>query len=594
LPTKEEIAAAKKQLEDLMKFMAALRDAEAENITDSAERRKAQINAELANKKAELKAEEDKIKSNKNLNEAQLKTLETIAKLRVEIEKKAANDIGEIDKETFRNRADLQAAATRATIELQADSLEKELQLIDFETAERVKKIEEQIAKETDARTKALLEANKKAAVDAGARARTDATLKDQQDRLKAAEDFVIKELDIAFDGRNKSEQAERDKQKAILQVRLEYAKLQLQVLLDAGKKETDEVVKIARQQVRAYEDALEEAGGSGTTNIFEFFGVNEDGLQAFMEDAQAVADVVGIITNSFSQMIQAQIDEKQRQIETYDEQISQLEDLLDKEKDLAAEGMANNVGLLQQEIEDKKALREQEIAERDAAQKRLANIRKAEIAADSVSQISSMITASSNIFKALSPLGPVGVGLAIAAIATMFAAFAAAKVTAFKAAGQTQRFAEGDVIEGRSHAAGGHKYMSVDGSGKLIELEDGEFVTRKTSTQKHLRLLRAINRDDFSGIRPEDPSVQQMFSAMGMLRDSVKDEGVQTHKAVVNSQTVLLHSGIGKAVESYMKDVRNDVKFLADSKRNETKVIYEDEKIRIEQQGQNVRKIIK
>jgi hypothetical protein len=87
---------------------------------------------------------------------------------------------------------------------------------------------------------------------------------------------------------------------------------------------------------------------------------------------------------------------------------------------------------------------------------------------------------------------------------------------------------------------------------------------------------------------------VQQMFSAMGMLRDSVKDEGVQTHKAVVNSQTVLLHSGIGKAVESYMKDVRNDVKFLADSKRNEVKVVYEDDKVRIEQQGQNVRKIMK
>lgn len=129
----------------------------------------------------------------------------------------------------------------------------------------------------------------------------------------------------------------------------------------------------------------------------------------------------------------------------------------------------------------------------------------------DTAVQVSNLITAASQIFAVLASLGPVGVGIAIATIATMTAAFAATKIKAFQMVNdQQQSFGEGGWIDGDSHEKGGVKYRRVDGKPGSVELEGGEHVTNKRSAAKYADILDAINDDDETAFR-------EMLQEMGI-----------------------------------------------------------------------------
>ena len=95
-------------------------------------------------------------------------------------------------------------------------------------------------------------------------------------------------------------------------------------------------------------------------------------------------------------------------------------------------------------------------------------------------------------IAKAYAQAGPLGtfvVPLLIAQTAMQYATVSSAQ---FKDGGMIEEFADGGMVNGRSHAQGGEKF-SV--GGRVVELEGGEAVINKRSTAMFKEKLSAINQ---------------------------------------------------------------------------------------------------
>lgn len=195
---------------------------------------------------------------------------------------------------------------------------------------------------------------------------------------------------------------------------------------------------------------------GGKPKSIFEILG-----LDSFLDDEQqkAVAEAIGRLVDSLGQLSQARVDEAEAASDAAQKKVDEAQKSLDEELEIAEKGQANFSDLRKKELADAKAAR-------DAALKEETKAKKAQVALDTVTQSVGLITSSVNIFKSLSSLGPIGIGLAVVTIGTMLAAFAATKAKALKAA-EPPKLRKGDKIIGRTHEQGG----------ELRELEHGEQV---------------------------------------------------------------------------------------------------------------------
>jgi len=126
---------------------------------------------------------------------------------------------------------------------------------------------------------------------------------------------------------------------------------------------------------------------------------------------------------------------------------------------------------------------------ERDKAFEDKKKMERAQLAMDTITQGSSMITASAKIISGFASIPVIGVALGIAAIAAMWGAFVIQKAMMMKSINSdTPKLAEGGWIKGKSHAEGGVK----------AELEGNEFVVRKEHARKYEKELEAINQGRF------------------------------------------------------------------------------------------------
>jgi len=143
-------------------------------------------------------------------------------------------------------------------------------------------------------------------------------------------------------------------------------------------------------------------------------------------------------------------------------------------------------------------------------------------------------------------------VPLAIGLIAAMFGAFAAAKIQAFKLAG-SQKFAEGGEVDGESHASGGNKYRSIDGRSKVIEIEAGEWITKKKQTRKYKGLLKAINNDELSNMNFGD--LMSMVDPTGSrLKEGSQEKVIELHKEASQVNILSLDPIISEKLQSMDK----------------------------------------
>lgn len=270
------------------------------------------------------------------------------------------------------------------------------------------------------------------------------------------------------------------ERQKTIFRLKQERQRLNalLEIMLQSNKEIKDEEIDAIGAQMEAIDKELSRLPYN---NIYEVLGLNLDenqqsSLNAIWGSTKSMLD--GII-DSYEKMADASV-------KAADKQVEAAQKVLDAEIEAQKNGYANRVETAQKELElaqknREKALRQQEKAKR------------AQIALDSIEQSSSLITASANIWKSFSGLGPWGIAAAIAGIATMWSSFAFSKVKAIQAT--KQEYGEGTVelLEGGSHASGNDIDLGYDRKKhRHRRAEGGEYfaVINRRNSRKYRNII--------------------------------------------------------------------------------------------------------
>lgn len=197
-------------------------------------------------------------------------------------------------------------------------------------------------------------------------------------------------------------------------------------------------------------------------------------------------------IVSNLQEIAQAEVDIAQAAVDAAEKRVEAAQTAYDAEVEGRNNGYANQVATKKKELQqEKKNMQEK--------QKLLEQAQKRQEAINTVVQASSLITASANIWSAMSGVPIVGPALALAAIATMWTSFAVAKVKAKQAtAAANQEYGEGglEFLEGGSHASGNDIDLHQKNSeGKNMRAEGGEAmaIINKRNTRKYKRVLPDI-----------------------------------------------------------------------------------------------------
>lgn len=218
-----------------------------------------------------------------------------------------------------------------------------------------------------------------------------------------------------------------------------------------------------------------EEGVGGG---ILTKLGFKDDQIDAFMEATNIVIEQIQAIA-------QAEVEAAEKAVEAAQERVDAAKSAYDAEIEARNNGYANNVATAKAELEQEKKKQKEKQKILEAAQRNQARI-------DSITQASSLVTASAEIWSAFGKM-PV---LAIAAIAAMWSSFAAAKIKARQVT--SQEYGEGglEFLEGGSHASGNDIDLgTVNSRGRRMRAEGGEAmaIINKKNTRKYKALLPGI-----------------------------------------------------------------------------------------------------
>ena len=227
-----------------------------------------------------------------------------------------------------------------------------------------------------------------------------------------------------------------------------------------------------------------------GGETVFSKLGLTE-------EQAYAAAMAGGLIIGTLQDIAAARIETAQAAVEAADKEVDAAQNALDAELQARANGYASNVAQAQKELEASKKNQQKAIKEQQKAQKQQAAIQ-------SLQQIGNLVTASALIWSQL------GFPLAIPAITTMWASFAASKIKAAQLAKNTtntEEYGEGTVelLEGGSHASGNDIDLGTKKDGTKRRAEGGEFfaVINKRNSRRFRKyipdVINSLNNGTFA-----------------------------------------------------------------------------------------------
>ena len=268
----------------------------------------------------------------------------------------------------------------------------------------------------------------------------------------------------------------------------LQQQAAQLQRILDFDKTLTETERLLLEKRIANLQEAIAQVGqgeeGKKPFTLQSLLGFSDEEFAALEEGVSRIID-------SINQVLDARIEAARKERELADERVKLAEETVEKEKEQQEKGNANNLALAQKNLADEKAARDKALKEEQDAV-------RAKNALETLQQTTSLITASANIFQSLSGIPFVGVPLAIALIATMFTAFAAAKINATKASKTPLR--KGGKLSGPDHESGGIDIL-IGGKPSQYEAEGDEWVINRMASNEHDRFLDRLNRGKFRGV---------------------------------------------------------------------------------------------
>lgn len=330
---------------------------------------------------------------------------------------------------------------------------------------------------------------------------------KQQEDAQKKAEDARLKAIK---EGEQQREQAVRDAERRInseYELSMSYAELEenenkkTQMRLQAEKERLQKLIALYQQDGKVLTETelaviknniaqidKELAKNKKDKDIYDLMGFSFND-----EQKQALNDAFAMATEQLSNYMQAYVEAAEKRLEYAEKEVEKTKSALDAEIEARNNGYAANVALAQKEYDNAKKNQQKALQEQKRAQ-------KAQQMIDTATQVSSLITATANIWKAFSSGGPWGIAAAIAATALMFGSFAAAKIKAASVSGMgtgEEEYGEGTVelLEGGSHQSGNDIDLGRKRNGVRRRAEGGEFfaVINKRNSRRYRSVIPEV-----------------------------------------------------------------------------------------------------
>lgn len=323
----------------------------------------------------------------------------------------------------------------------------------------------------------------------------------------------------------------------------LDWSQAQIDEANNVVKKLEDDQKKLRKKGL----SLIGRIGKYGVTGfLLSYMGFDDDGIKAWNA---ACSQVI----SNLQEIAQAEVDVAQAAVDAAEKRVEAAQSAYDAEVEGRNNGYANQVATKKKELQQEKKNMQQK-------QKLLEQAQKRQEAINTVVQASSLITASANIWSAMSGIPIIGPALALAAIATMWTSFAVAKVKAKQVtATANQEYGEGglEFLEGGSHASGNDIDLHQKNSeGKNMRAEGGEAmaIINKRNTRKYRRVLPdivdSLNKGTFEN------KFSQAFN---------KADSLQAQMITVETTTDL--SNIERGVEAIKKQNSERVYPLGDGR---------------------------
>ena len=307
-------------------------------------------------------------------------------------------------------------------------------------------------------------------------------------------DDFLALQM-ARFDQLQALEQSEFDlirnsedrKTRFKLNAEKERLKKILELNQQMGNKMSDvEVATIQNTIAKIDQEIAKSEGDERGRDIYGLFGLNLD------DDAKAaISESVNFALEQLSNILAAKVAAADAAVQAAEKEVDATQSRLDAEIEARNNGYANNVVMAQKELDN--ARKAQEKANKDKAK-----AVKQQQMLDTITQTSSLITASANIWSSLSGIPIIGTALAIAALGLMWGSFAASKIKARQMTkeGGNESYGDGTVelLAGGSHQSGNDVDLGTKPNGTRRRAEGGEFFA----------VINKRNSRRFRGIIPD------------------------------------------------------------------------------------------
>lgn len=392
-------------------------------------------------------------------------------------------------------RAQLEAKYDQIILDLRAKEIQEQLYLVKKGTTEERRLLLDQI----EVARKAALAANKAKPVEQR-ESETSINAKFDKQKLTVSgsnrlENFqqqqalALSEFNLTKHIADEIKKYQIQQEIALWKEKIRLAKTGALEWSQAQIDEAHNMVKKLQQELDELNKSLSLIGRIGkygaTGFLLSYMGFDDEGINAWNSACEQVV-------SNLQEIAQAEVDVAQAAVDAAEKRVEAAQTAYEAEVEGRNNGYANQVATKKKELqqEKKNQLEKQKLLEQ--AQKR-------QEALNTVMQTSSLITASANIWEAMSGVPIIGPALALAAIATMWTSFAVAKVKAKQAtAAADQQYGEGglEFLEGGSHASGNDIDLHQKNSkGKNMRAEGGEAmaIINKRNTRKYKKVLPDI-----------------------------------------------------------------------------------------------------
>lgn len=461
-------AARKKNLDLQRKYEDALLELETNEFEKRKQKAQLNYSRQIEDLKHQLKTEKD----------LTVEGINSINGIITALEQQQTAELAKIEQERQLEILNQQKAGLQLRLEAAKKGSEQEYQLR-LELLEKERQIE-------------LMQNKNKPAGEQ----QDESSINAKYDTKKTGTDDDFLALQMArFDQLQALEQSEFDlirnsedrKTRFKLNAEKERLKKILELNQQMGNKMSDvEVATIQNTIAKIDQEIAKSEGDEKGRDIYGLFGLNLD------DDAKAaISESVNFALEQLSSILAAKVAAADAAVAAAEKEVDASQSRLDAEIEARNNGYANNVVLAQKELDNAKK-------QQDKANKDKAKAVKQQQALDTITQTSSLITASANIWSSLSGIPIIGTALAVAALGLMWGSFAASKIKARQMTkeGGNESYGDGTVelLAGGSHQSGNDVDLGTKANGTRRRAEGGEFFA----------VINKRNSRRFRGIIPD------------------------------------------------------------------------------------------